>query len=48
MRQRVCGRKDAEQRLADAKQFLEAAEILESPDVVALMRYMQPLLLLTF
>jgi len=35
MRHRVCGRRDAEQRLADAKQFLEAAEILESPDVVA-------------
>jgi len=35
MRHRVCGRRDAEQRLADAKQFLEAAEILEFPDVVA-------------
>jgi len=35
MRQRVCGRKDAEQRLVDARQFLEAAEILDSPDVVA-------------
>ena len=35
MKQRVCGRRDAEQRLADAKQFLEAAEILDSPDVVA-------------
>ena len=35
MKQRVCGRRDAEQRLVDAKQFLEAAEILDSPDVVA-------------
>ncbi len=30
-----CGVDDARKRLADARQFLEAAEILDSPDVVA-------------
>ena len=32
---RPCSRSHATQRLADARQFLEAAELLEAPDVVA-------------
>ena len=30
-----CGVQQARQRLVDARQFLEAAELLDSPDVVA-------------
>jgi hypothetical protein len=32
---RPCDVHEARQRLVDAKQFLEAAELLESPDVIA-------------
>jgi hypothetical protein len=32
---RPCGRPEAQRRLTDALQFLEAAELLEAPDVVA-------------
>jgi hypothetical protein len=32
---RPCDTQDARQRLVDARQFLEAAELLDAPDVVA-------------